>query len=154
MKGKLLDYEQIADLVFQQVKKIIFPEEWLDLDLALSKQDLFTLLLVDRRSELIMSTATGIVDRLVKNDLLKRSRSETDRRIVMIKLTDKAKGLVEEIKSMGARYISLISEALTDEEREVMFRIVTKIIAVINEQGQSAQGAEKSENTVKKIQIE
>lgn len=52
-----------------------------------------------------ISTATGIVERLVKNGFMERERSDTDRRVVVIKLTDKGKKLIEEIKKSGRAYV-------------------------------------------------
>ena len=160
-----MNYEEIADLAFEQVKKVVFPEEWLSIDFALSKQEVFALMLIDRRGELIMSqiahyinvsmsTATGIVDRLVKNELIERTRSESDRRVVMIRLTDKARQIVSEIKNIGSHYIRVISEALTDEERDFLFKIVTKIIRVVQEDGRLTADIEKSQTQIKKIQID
>ncbi|MBN1758708.1 MAG: MarR family transcriptional regulator [Chitinispirillaceae bacterium] len=134
---------EILDLIFDNVKKVIFPEEWIEIDLTLSKHELFTLMLVERKGEITMSqiaayvnvsmsTATGIVDRLVKNGFLVRNRTETDRRIVIISLTEKAKKLVAEIQGIATRYITLIGESLSDEEKKFLFGIFTKIIGVLN----------------------
>jgi MarR family transcriptional regulator, organic hydroperoxide resistance regulator len=92
-----------------------------------------------------MSTATGIVDRLVKNGFLVRNRTETDRRIVMISLTKKAEKVIEEIKSIGTRYISLVGDALTAEERAFMYSIFMKIISVINNDQQITEKSDNSE---------
>jgi MarR family transcriptional regulator, organic hydroperoxide resistance regulator len=160
-----LDTTQIWDLIFNSIKKFIFPEEWLQVDLALSKQEVFALLLLERRGEIIMSeiadyvnvpmsTATGIVDRLVKNNYLDRNRSDSDRRVVMIRLAEKGKLLVDQIKNLGSQYIESISNSLTDEERVFLLKIITKIIAVINEKSVSIRESNASENKLTKIEIE
>jgi DNA-binding MarR family transcriptional regulator len=149
-------YSEIVDLLLDNVKKIIFPEEWIKIDLTLSKHELFTLMLVERKGEISMSriaeyvnvsmsTATGIVDRLVKNGFLVRNRTETDRRIVMISLTKKAEKVIEEIKSIGTRYISLVGDALTAEERAFIYSIFMKIISVINNDQQITEKSDNSE---------
>jgi DNA-binding MarR family transcriptional regulator len=43
-------------------------------------------------------TMTGIIDRLVKMSLVKRSRSEEDRRVVLVHATPAGAALVDEIK--------------------------------------------------------
>lgn len=157
-------YSEIMDLVFDNLKKIVFPEEWLNIDMTLSKHEVFTLMLVDRRGEIIMSqiadyvnvsmsTATGIVDRLVKNGFLERNRIESDRRIVMITLTEKAKNLVNDIKNIGSRYFSLVSDALTEEERTFMYKLFLKIMGIINKH--HANTPEATDNLeVKRIAID
>ena len=100
-----------------------------------------------------MSTATGIVDRLVKNGFLERNRTETDRRIVMISLTKKAEKLIEEIKTTASRYISLVSDALTEEERTFMYSIFMKIVSAINN-GQQFTGKPEKPEKVHRVVIE
>ena len=156
-------YTEIMDLIIDNLKKVVFPEEWLHIDLTLSKHELFTLLLVDRRGAIIMSqiadyvnvsmsTATGIVDRLVKNGFLERSRTDSDRRIVMISLTEKARNLLAELKNIGSGYFNLVSDALTSEERDFLFSIFMKIIGIINE-NQAAVKEKQPEPGIKKIAI-
>jgi DNA-binding MarR family transcriptional regulator len=160
-----MDSSQIWELIFTSIKKFIFPEEWLQLDLTLSKQDVFALMFLERRGEIIMSeiadyvnvsmsTATGIVDRLVKNGYIERNRSDSDRRVVMIRLTEKGKSLAGQIKNLGTHYFDLISNALTEEERAFLFTIIAKIISAINKETLLTPQAGANENQVKKIKIE
>ena len=160
-----MNYTEISDLILDNLKRIIFPEEWLKIDLTFSKQEIFTLMLVERKGEIIMSqiaeyvnvpmsTATGIVDRLVKNGYLERNRSDSDRRIVLIKLTDKAKTVVNEIKNLGSKYFSIIYESLSDEERAFLSKIITKVINSINKQESVDKKEEFSESQIRKIEIE
>lgn len=44
------------------------------------------------------STVTGIIDRMEREDLVRRERSVEDRRMVLIRLTSKGKKLAEEIR--------------------------------------------------------
>ncbi|MCR4443307.1 MAG: MarR family transcriptional regulator [Peptococcaceae bacterium] len=160
-----MNYNDMLDLFVDNMKKLFFPEEWIAIDLAMSKQELFTLLLVERHGEIIMSqiaghvnipmsTATGIVDRLVKKGFLVRERSDSDRRIVVIRLTGKGKELINTIKQKGNEYMQMIKEGLTEEEQEFLLRIFIKIFDIINKNrpGRSEGGKEKAE--IKKIDIE
>jgi MarR family transcriptional regulator, organic hydroperoxide resistance regulator len=160
-----LEYENIIDLIIDNIKKLIFPEEWLKIDMTLSKQEIFTLMLLDREGEIIMSriadyvnvsmsTATGIVERLVKNGYLVRNRNDNDRRIVIIKLTDKAKSIVSQIKTIGLDYYGVIMEALTDEERRFLSSILVKIIAAINNRNTLPMRENDHGNRITKIEIE
>ena len=160
-----MQYNEVMDFILDNIKKFIFPEEWLKIDMTLSKQEVFTLMLVDREGEIIMSriadyvnvpmsTATGIVDRLVKNGYLDRNRSDADRRIVQIRLTGKAKKIVEEIKNIGSSYFNLVMKTLTDEERRFLSAIMVKIMGVVNQQNRSSVEMASNESGIKKIKIE
>ena len=159
-----MPYSELFDLILDNLKKAIFPEEWLDIDLALSKHEIFTMMQLERKGEITMtqlaeyvnvsmSTATGIVDRLVKNGYLSRNRTETDRRIVMITLTDKAKNLIADIKTIGTNYLTLVGDSLTEEERAFLYRIFTKIIGILNT-NQDSISTKSEQDTVSRIPIE
>ena len=163
----MLNSDTIFDLFFDNIKKLFYPEDWLEFDANFSKSELFTMLLVDRHGEMIMSqiadhinlpmsTASGMVDRLVKTGYLKRERSELDRRIVLIKLTEQGKDLINKLKGMILYYIGKINESLTSEEIQLLSKIIGKIINVINDLGREKSLSESQEevNKIKKIQIE
>ena len=160
-----MDFGYVWDLLFDNIKKFVFPEEWLKVDLAFSKQEVFALILLERRGEIIMSdiagyvnvsmsTATGIVDRLVKNGYVERNRGDSDRRVVMIRLTEKGKSFADQIKNLGTRYFERISDALTEEERAFLFRIFSKVMGVISEKPLSTPAPGGGGNSLTKINIE
>ena len=156
-------YEEFFELIFDNLKRLIFPEEWLAIDIAMSKQELFTVMTVDRLKEATMgqlsenmnfpmSTATGIVDRLVRKGYLERGRSETDRRIVVIALTGKGKEFVACVKEMIFSYIRRADEVLDDGEWETIIRIVEKVTAVLQKPAEENGPSKKS--GIRKITIE
>jgi DNA-binding MarR family transcriptional regulator len=160
----MIEYESIMDLVFDSLKKFFYPQEWISLDLDFSKSEIFTMLLVDKHGEIIMSqvadyinvsmsTANGIVERLVKSGHLNRDRSDTDRRIVLIRLTDKGKKLVEQLKNIIFEYVQLIYESLDDEERKLIFKVFNKVVEILNKKYLKPQ-EDPSKNQLKKITIE
>lgn len=160
----MYENNEILRLVLDNIRKIFYPEEWIGIDLAVSKTEMFALLFIDQKGEVIMSqiadflntpmsTATGIIDRLVKNGYLKRERSETDRRVVLIRLTDDGRGLVEEVKNVIFKYINMINKALTEEEERQLFNILQKVIGVINN-NYSDDTEEEKTNRIKRIEIE
>ncbi len=161
----MLDYDEILDFVFKYIKKLFYPEEWIKIDLELSKSEIFTIMLVDRHGEIIMSqvadyinipmsTATGIVDRLVKNSYLRRERSEADRRHVVIKLTDKGKEQVVRLKNTMQKYIQMVYDALTYEERQMIYNVFLKVVNII-ENKNTDESLQKTENKeIKKINIQ
>lgn len=157
--------DQIINMILDNMKNLFYPEEWLEIDMKLSKTELFTMLIVDRYGEAIMSkisseinvsmsTATGIVDRLVKKKYLKRERSESDRRIVLIKLTDKGYKTIEALKDSMSMYLNTIYESLTEEEIKALSGIIIKIINIFSGQQEIKEPEKKEKSTIKKIEIE
>jgi len=159
----------LLNLFLDNFRKLFYPEEWIKLDLAVSKTELFVLLMLGREREIIMSqiadyinvplsTATGIVDRLVNKGYLKRERSDSDRRIVVIRLTEKGRTLTDSVKESMTSYLGRIEEALTEEERELLYKLIFKVIDILNtenltktsDDGEAAAGTKK----IKKITIE
>ena len=158
------EYEDLMDLVFDNLKVLLYPQEWTSIDLEFSKSELFALLIVDRHREVIMSkiaeyinapmsTANGIIERLVKKGYLDRDRSETDRRIVVIRLTEEGKSLVNGLKNIVLEYIKLIYDALDDEERRLIFKIFDKITRIIAQKDSTGK-TDISGDQLKKIPIE
>jgi DNA-binding MarR family transcriptional regulator len=69
------------------------------------------------------STTTSIVDRMVKNDVIQRNRTEEDRRVVFISLTEKGHQYwnmaVEQIINVYEYMLSLLS----DEDQDDLLRL-------------------------------
>ena len=161
----MLEPEQILDMALDTIKKILYPEEWISLDLAFSKSELFTLFLVDRHGEIIMSqiaeyinasmsTANGIVERLVKNGYLQRDRSDTDRRIVLIRPTPQGKKVVAQLKGTILEYIRLLDASLDEEERRLILKILAKVGDILAQQKAPPYGAADGSTPLKNIPIE
>ncbi len=158
-------HEPFYDMIFDNLRKFAFPEEWLLLDKALAKQDLMSLLMIDRLGECTMSqlaehmsfplsTTTGIVDRLVKKGYVHRFRSETDRRMVLIDLTEQGQGFAKETKQKLMQLIERLFEVLSDEEKALIFSLLDKVSKVFRELGQDSEDTESSKPMVQKITIE
>lgn len=61
-------------------------------------------------------TATGIVDRLVKMDLAQRTRSQTDRRVVLVEPTQAGIDMIERINAeLSAEAINIYSGLADDQ---------------------------------------
>ena len=161
----MFESEDIVELLIDNIKKIFFPGEWIDLDLKFSKSELFTLLYLGKRKETTMtelvdyinspmSTATGIVDRLVKSGYIKRGRSETDRRIVVLTLTEEGSKLVDKLKDMMLSYINMAVDDLTEEEERFLTNIIFKIMNNMQKRLQAKIPDDQSGDIIKKINIE
>lgn len=158
-------YEEFYELAFSYLKRFAFPEEWLAIDTAMSKQELFTLMTVNRLKEATMgqlsdhmnfpmSTATGIVDRLVKRGYMERSKSDSDRRIVVISLTEKGKAISDKMKSMILSYIRKAYDVLNEEERGMLLAVFDKVTMSFRKLEEEKDQDGKGRNQVRKIEIE
>jgi DNA-binding MarR family transcriptional regulator len=82
-----------------------------------------------RQVALSQATVTGIVDRLVRRDLITRGRSETDRRHVQLSITDAGLDLVAKMPSplqvTFARRLSELSDDQQEHIRSTLQTIVT-----------------------------
>jgi DNA-binding MarR family transcriptional regulator len=161
----MFDLDDIVDLLIENVKKLFFPEEWIKLDLKFSKSEIFTMLFIDKRKEITMtelveyintpmSTATGIVDRLVKGGYIERGRSETDRRIVILRLTEKGSKLIKSLKDLISKYVNIVLEDLSEEEKQFMIHIVFKVINKLQSEFNTIKPDNQNKENLKKIDIE
>lgn len=136
-------------LILDNAHGIFFPEDWLAIDMALSKTEIFGLFVIERSGSLIMSslaeklgipmsTATGIVDRLVREGYILRQRSDSDRRIVSLSLAVRGKEALATMKQTIDRYIERANAALSEEERGQLIRIVLKLLSVFQSSAQPA----------------
>jgi MarR family transcriptional regulator, organic hydroperoxide resistance regulator len=69
---------------------------------------------------LTTSTVTRMVDNLVRDDLIERGHDQFDRRLVIVRLTNKGKGLAKDIKGFKERYFDSIKEIVEVDGKEEM----------------------------------
>jgi DNA-binding MarR family transcriptional regulator len=107
---------------------------------GLNLSDVHALLLVGVRGTCIVSdvvrelrvpptTATSIVDRLVRRNLVQRARTEENRRIVRLSLTPQGEGVRRAAMDQQMRHCRAMLEALEARERETFVRLISKIAA-------------------------
>ena len=73
------------------------------------------------------STVTGIIDRMENAGLVRRIRSETDRRVVMIRLTPKGRTLAGSIPIEPMQAFRRALETLTGPEQKTLLKILSKL---------------------------
>jgi MarR family 2-MHQ and catechol resistance regulon transcriptional repressor len=82
---------------------------------------------IAKRAALSLSSVTLIVDKLVRNKLVSRVRSKTDRRIIYAKLTPEGQKLyqiqIEHLHIVGTKMFSLLSL----EEQDQLLGILQKL---------------------------
>ena len=67
------------------------------------------------------------VSRLEEQQIIYAIKDEEDRRCMHIMLTDRAEGIVEEITALRKQMYDIILKGVTQEERDVLFRVSRKV---------------------------
>lgn len=133
-----MDYNDLYQFMLDNIQKIVMPEELIKIELSVSRFELAALMLAERHDNITMSalaqgmsvpmsTATGVVDRLVRKKLLQRDRSEEDRRIVTVALTGEGRDLLEKVKKHFRLFFDRVKSLLTAEEFETGINLIRKI---------------------------
>jgi DNA-binding MarR family transcriptional regulator len=135
------------DLV-DKIKVILAADLWQKVNC--SNNELYVMLYLYRNSsvnmteladylEVPLNTATGIISRMEKHELLKREKSPEDKRVITIVLTDSgvstAKGILGELMGISER----ILESFTDEETIVLIKLIDKMIRIVEPQNQESE---------------
>ena len=79
------------------------------------------------------ATVSGMLDNLCAAELVERSRSESDRRLVVVKLTRRGRRKVEARKALWRRRWEEALEGVEDEELRVAARVLGRISDVFDE---------------------
>lgn len=82
---------------------------------------------VARSLDVTTGTLTIAVNSLVKKGYVDRARSEEDRRVVLISLSEKGKKAYLHHRDFHDRMINAIVEELTEEEQQVLGKALTKL---------------------------
>lgn len=160
-----MDTTNIEDYIFRyidKVKVLVSPETWENLLLDCTKDEIFILLFVYRKTEVNMSmiaeyihvplnTATGIVGRMEKKNLIARYHSKDDKRVVKVAITDEGTRHIGSILKEIMRYVSVVMERLSPEEIKELIQTVNKIVVALEDTSQRERALEVK---VKKIIIE
>jgi len=74
-----------------------------------------------------MPTATGIINRLVRDGLVRRSPSPEDRRLVFVELTPKGESFIRQFQDLVQHRWEDVLKILGVGELKAFFRIITKL---------------------------
>jgi len=107
-------------------------------ELSLSVREITLLFILGNKPETTMtdlasglraplSTVTRMVDRLETKGLIERSRSEQDRRLVVVRESEKAKVLRQTFEHHQLEIAHRILEPLSFGERETLVELMTKL---------------------------
>ena len=147
-------FRAIADYI-EEVKELLSSDIWENIFLDCSKNEVLIFWLLYQRSEVNMTeiaeyihvplnTATGIINRMEKNELIVRTRSKEDKRVVFIGFSEKGmtqfQSLVNELMYYGMKVMS----SFTKEERNLFYKMTTKVKEILRQE-------KRKEDTPKKV---
>jgi DNA-binding MarR family transcriptional regulator len=106
--------------------------------LEISREEIRAMIILDSGERVMMSnlaeslgvplsTATHTVDRLVAKGLVERNRSEEDRRVVQVQMSEYGRKLQEAFRDKRRVVARSWLEPLSSEEREVFLQLMSKI---------------------------
>lgn len=163
MKITAAEFEQEIYRFADSVKDLLSPELWENILLDCSKNELFILWLLYRQREVNMSqiaeyihvplnTATGIIARMEKRSLVTRERSAEDKRIVTIGLGEKGMAQIQTVMGEFSYYGAKVCEAFSQEEMELFFRMLQKLMDILKQK--QKQDTDTGKSKIRKITIE
>ena len=147
-------FRAIADYI-EEVKELLSSDIWENIFLNCSKNEVLIFWLLYQRGEVNMTeiaeyihvplnTATGIINRLEKNELIVRTRSKEDKRVELIGLSEKGmtqfQSLVNELMYYGMKVMS----SFTKEEMNLFYKMTTKVKEILRQE-------KRKEDTPKKV---
>ena len=156
--------EEIARLItdyVEEIKELFSSDLWENIFLNCTKNEVLVFWLLYRKNEANMTeiadyihvplnTATGIISRMVKNELVVRTRSAEDKRVVNIGFSEKGRTQFEALISEIFYYGMKVAGSFTKEEMELFYRMLSKVIQVMRQEHKKEQVPRK----VRKITIE
>lgn len=153
-------FQIIVDYI-EEVKELLSSDIWENIFLNCSKNEVLIFWLLYQKSEVNMTeiaeyihvplnTATGIINRMEKNELIVRTRSQEDKRVVLVRFSENGmaqfQNLINELMYYGMKVIS----SFTKEEIDLFYKMTSKVKEVLGQEKKKEVSSEK----VRKIKIE
>ena len=144
-----------------EIKELLSSEIWDNIFLNCSKNEILIFWLLYLKKEVNMTeiadyihvplnTATGMIGRLEKNGLVERTRSAEDKRVVLIRFSEKGSRQFQKLMGELLRYGGKIFSEMTEEEVQLFFKLIEKAKRVLKEDRKK----EEPQKKVRKIVIE
>lgn len=87
---------------------------------SLLERDGLTLTEIGNRTGIENSSLTTMVDRLEKEELVKRGPDPQDRRVIRLFITDRGRDLAERVLDMGVAFNRRLKDSLGDSEEQFL----------------------------------
>jgi DNA-binding MarR family transcriptional regulator len=143
-EGLVENILNLTDRAFQELLPIL-PKEWLHLNLTMPQLKVVLLLYMNgacRMSEIAsalgvsLATATGVLDRLVERDIVRREGQPDDRRVVLCRLSDKGEQLISGLWQLSRIRLGELMSALAPSQ----LVLITDALEAILQAGEAVQG--------------
>lgn len=99
-----------------------------------------------------LTTMTSMVTRLVKRGYLKRFRTEEDRRIVLVSLTQQGHEIFRQHRHKYVRTVSHVLEDLTEEEQKTILAFIGQVLTTMSSRS-SLDGGEADRTDINQRQV-
>ncbi len=130
--------EALNSLFVNFFRNLKASEKSLAAEMGFTLPQIFVLMTVDSKNGCKMSglakglslnfgTATGIVDRLVRDGYIERQRDEEDRRVVWVSLTNKGKKIIKEAHKRRKEKIATLLEKFSEEDFKTLLSIFQRV---------------------------
>lgn len=153
IKGEGLTAETFKDFTdyIDEIKELLSSDIWENIFLNSSKNEVLIFWLLYQKSEVNMSeiaeyihvplnTATGIISRMERAGLVERTRSEQDKRIVLVVFSEKGKSQFQQLVSRLMSYGTRILGAFSAEELKLLNNMMAKVREVLKEEKKKESG--------------
>lgn len=107
------------------------PLEW-DIISMLGEQGACKMREVAAACETAMSTLTGVVDRLIAKDLLQRHQSTTDRRVVLVSLSETGRALYQDHLESDMQQVLTMLDALEPDEQHTFVQLMHQSVNALS----------------------
>ncbi len=126
------DLRYIAAIIKQQGRRIlsnytITPPQFIALQWLFEHGDM-TIGDLSNRMFLAFSTTTDLVDRMEKNNLVKRVRDEQDRRVVRIHLLSEGERVIEEVIDKRRVYLDTVLADFDEQQVKGFSNLLSKLL--------------------------
>ncbi|MFC4388314.1 MarR family winged helix-turn-helix transcriptional regulator [Gracilibacillus marinus] len=122
------EFRYIAGIVKQKGREILhnYPitaPQFIALQFLLEYGDL-TLGELSNKIHLAFSTTTDLVDRMERNEIVKRVKDSKDKRVVRIHLLEKGEQIIKEVVEKRQQYLGEVLTNVSEEDIEQLSRVL------------------------------
>jgi DNA-binding MarR family transcriptional regulator len=134
---------KLSEEIFQKIKLSV-PPEWLTSDMTVAQLRVLLLLHTEGQSRMssiastlgiAVSTATGIVDNLVKKELVTRGVDHEDRRVVICALSPQGQETINRIWALGQFQMEKLLRGLSPEQLAKAKEVAEFLLLNVKSQG-------------------
>ena len=156
-----LDFQKDIFQFIEEIKEVLSTDIWSNILLNCSKNEVMIFWLLYRKGEANMTeiaeyihvplnTATGIIDKMEKQEFITRNRSKEDKRVVIIELTEKGNMQVQALADEITYYATRIIASFSKEEMELFYKMAQQTMHVLKQE----RKRDEEQKKVRKIEIQ